>query len=178
MASTDQDVHESDSGLDILTSTQSASTSITTRPKRARHKFSSWTFQLKFSADAAALNGGPASVPLQERQKYLLEHIRSRIINTDIMPRIFTFVEAYYDAFIISGALSDGISISIPLLGFVQTRACTNSRRRVGRSNAVRGASAGYHDCGHCATVELVYFFPKKLFLIEIRTKDTAGRRL
>ncbi len=27
-------------------------------------------------------------------------------------------------------------------------------------------------------TVELVYFFPKKSFLIEIRTKDTAGRRL
>jgi hypothetical protein len=37
------------------------------------------------------------------------------------MPRIVTFVEAYYDASMISGALPDGISISIPLLGFVQT---------------------------------------------------------
>ena len=42
------------------------------------------------------------------------------------MPRIVTFVEVYYNASIISGALADGISISIPLLGFVQTRACTN----------------------------------------------------
>jgi hypothetical protein len=126
MASTEQDVHDSDSDLDTSTSTQSASTRTTARKKQVRHRFSSWTFQLTFSTDSAALNGGPASVPLQERQKYLLEHIRSRIINTDKMPRIVTFVEAYYNASIISGALADGISISIPLLGFVQTRACTN----------------------------------------------------
>ena len=50
MASRDQDVHESDSGLDNLTSIQSASTSTTTR--RVGHKFSSWTFQLKFSAES------------------------------------------------------------------------------------------------------------------------------
>jgi hypothetical protein len=107
MASTDQDVHESDSGLNNLISTQSASTSITTRPKRVRHKFISWTFQLKFNADAAALNGGLASVTLQERQKYVLQHIRSRIKNTDIMPRIVTFVEAYFSTSIISGALPE-----------------------------------------------------------------------
>jgi hypothetical protein len=127
MASTDQDVHDSDSDLDSLISTQSASTSTTARKKQVRHRFSSWTFQLTLSADAAALKGGcsSGSVTLQERQKYLLEHIRSRIINTDRMPRIVTFVEAYYDTSIISGARPDGISISIPLLGFVQTRACT-----------------------------------------------------
>ncbi len=126
MASTEQDVHDSDSDLDTSTSTQSASTRTTARKKQVRHRFSSWTFQRTLSTDSTALNGGPASVPLQERQKYLLEHIRSRIINTDKMPRIVTFVEVYYNASIISGALADGISISIPLLGFVQTRACTN----------------------------------------------------
>jgi hypothetical protein len=126
MASTEQDVLDTDSDLNTSTSTQSASTRTTARKKQVRHRFSSWTFQRTLSTDSTALNGGPASVPLQERQKYLLEHIRSRIINTDKMPRIVTFVEVYYNASIISGALADGISISIPLLGFVQTRACTN----------------------------------------------------
>jgi hypothetical protein len=127
MASTAQDVHESDSD-DNLTSTQSASTSIITRKTRIRHKFSSWIFQLVFSANAAALKGGSASssVTLQERQKYLLEHMRSRMSNPDRMPHIVTFVEAYCDTSIISSALPEGISISIPLLGFVQTRAHTN----------------------------------------------------
>ncbi len=116
MASTDQVVRESDCDLDSLNSGQSASTSTraTARKKRVCHLFSCWTFQLTFSADPAALNGGLASgsVALQERQKSLLEHIRSRIINGDIMPRIVTFVEAYYYASIISGALSDCIITS------------------------------------------------------------------
>ena len=128
MASTDQDVHDSDSELVNLNSSQSARTSTTAREKRVRHLFSCWTFQLIFSADAAALNGGSASgsVTLQQRQKYLLEHIRSRVANTDRMQHIVAFVEAYYDTSILSDALPEGISVSIPLLGFVQTRAHTN----------------------------------------------------
>ncbi len=46
--------------------------------------------------------------------------------NTDTMPQIVTFVGAYYDTSIISDALPEDISISILLLGFVQTRAHTN----------------------------------------------------
>ena len=93
---------EYDSDLNSLSSTQSACTShtvTTSRKKQIRHGFSSWTFQLNFSADAAALNGGSASgsVTLQERQKYLLEHIRYRVENPDRMPHIVAFVEAYYD---------------------------------------------------------------------------------
>ena len=61
------------------------------------------------------------SVTFQEWQKYLLEHIRSRIANPDRMPHIVTFVEAYYDTSMISSAIPEGISISIPLLGCVQT---------------------------------------------------------
>jgi hypothetical protein len=76
------------------------------------------------------LNGeresGSMTLQVQERQKYLLEHIKFRMANTDRMPHIFTFVEAYYDVNIISGTLPEGILISIPLLGFVQTRADTN----------------------------------------------------
>ncbi len=64
MASTDQDVHESGSGLVSLTSTQSASTSITTRQKRVRHKFRSWTFQVIISTNAAALIGGRPFIEL------------------------------------------------------------------------------------------------------------------
>ena len=59
-------------------------------------------------------------------EKYLLEHIRSRIANPDRMPHIVTFVEAYYDTSMISSAIPEGISISIPLLGFAQTRAHTS----------------------------------------------------
>ncbi len=100
------------SNLDSFTSTQSASTSIPARKKRIRHQFSCWTFQLTFSTDAAALNGGSASgsATLQERQKYLLEHIRSRMANTDRMSHIVAFVEAYYDTSIISSALPEDIS--------------------------------------------------------------------
>jgi hypothetical protein len=87
MAATAHDVHESDADLDSLTSTQSVSTSTSARTKQIRHQFSSWTFQLIFSADSTALNGGSASgsVTRQERQKYLLELIRSRMANTDRM---------------------------------------------------------------------------------------------
>jgi hypothetical protein len=75
-----------------------------------------------------AFNGERASgsVSIQERQKVLLEHLRARIANPNIMPHIVTFVEAYSDSSVISCALSEGISISIPLHGFVQTRAHTN----------------------------------------------------
>ena len=66
------------------------------------------------------------SMTYQERQKYLLEHIKFRMANTDRMQHIVTIVEAYYDVSIRSGVLPEGILISIPLLGFVQTRAQTN----------------------------------------------------
>ncbi len=48
---------------------------------------------LDFSVNAAALNGGLASVTLQERRKpeYLLDHIRSHIMNTDIMPSVVVY---------------------------------------------------------------------------------------
>ncbi len=125
MASTAQDLNESDCNLDSFTSIQFASTSTAAQKKMIRHQFSCWTFHLTFSTDAAALNGGSASgsATLQKRQKYLLEHIRSRMANTDRMQHIVTFIEAYYDTSIISSALPEDISISIPLLGFVQTRA-------------------------------------------------------
>jgi hypothetical protein len=128
MASTDPVVHESDSELNNLNSSGSASNSTTARKKRVHHLFSCWTFQLTISTDAAALNGGRASgsVTLQERQEYLLEHFQSCMANPDRMPNFVTFVEAHYDSSIISYALPEGISISIPLLGFVQTRAHTN----------------------------------------------------
>ncbi len=39
-------------------------------------------------------------------------------------PDIVTLVEAFYDTSIISGSLPEGVSISIPLLAFVQCRKC------------------------------------------------------
>jgi hypothetical protein len=127
IASTAQDVHESDFDLDYLTTTQSVSTSTTARKKRIRHQFSLQTFQLTFSADASALNDvrASSSVTLQERLKYLSEHIRSGMENTDRMQHMVTFVQVYYHTSVISTALPEGILISIPLLGFVQTRAHT-----------------------------------------------------
>ena len=67
-----------------------------------------------------------AAWPFRNGKKDLLEHIRYRMRNKDKMQRNVTFVEAYYDTSIISSSLPEGISISIPLLGFVQTRAHTN----------------------------------------------------
>ena len=129
MASRDQDISDSDSELDSLNSSHAASTKTTAQRKRVRHRFSVWTFQLTISADATALNGGRASdsVTLQEHQKFLLEHVQSRILHT--MQGIVTFVEAFYDSSILSilsGPNIAGGSISIPLHGFVQTRAQTN----------------------------------------------------
>ncbi len=100
MASAAREMLESDSeesGLDSLTSAQSASTRSTARIKRFRHRISCWTFQLIFSADVTALNDGLASssVTLQEQQKFLLEHIRSGVVNTITKPDIVTLVEAY-----------------------------------------------------------------------------------
>lgn len=133
MTSRDQDISDSDSELDSLNSSHAASTETTTtaQRKRVRHRFSVWTFQLTISADATALNGGRASdsVTLQEQQKFLLEHVKSRILHTTGMPGIVTFVEAFYDSSILSrlsGPNIAGSSISIPLHGFVQTRAQTN----------------------------------------------------
>jgi len=129
MTSRDHVISDSDSQLDSLNSSHAASTETTAQRKRVRHKFSVWSFQLTISADATALNGGRASdsVTLQEQQKFLLEHVQSRIIHT--MPGIVTFVEAFYDSSILSilsGPNIAGGSISIPLHGFVQTRAQTN----------------------------------------------------
>jgi hypothetical protein len=122
----DQDISDSDSELDSLNSSHAAGTETTAQGKRVRHRFSVWTFQLTISADATALNGGRASdsVTLQEKQKFLLEHVQSRILHT--MPGIVTF---FYDSSILSilsGPNIAGSSISIPLHGFVQTRAQTN----------------------------------------------------
>ncbi len=113
--------------LDSLNSAQSASTGPLAQKKRVRHCFSSWAFQLTLSADATALTGGreSGSVILQERKKFLLEHLRSRMEYTISKPDIDTVIEAFYDTSIIYGALPAGISISIPLLGYVQTRAHT-----------------------------------------------------
>jgi hypothetical protein len=88
MTSRDQDISDSDSELDSLNSSHAASTETTAQSKRVRHRFSFWTFQLTISADATALNGGRASdsVTLLEQQKFLLEHVQSRILHT--MPGI------------------------------------------------------------------------------------------
>jgi hypothetical protein len=48
------------------------------------------------------------------------------VVDIITMPDIVTLVEAYYDSSIISGVLPEGISISIPLRGFVQTRTSIN----------------------------------------------------
>jgi hypothetical protein len=84
-----------------------------------------WTFHFTVSANTTALNGGRAgnSVILRERQIFLLEHIKSRILHT--MPGIVTFVDAFYDSSILCGSLLDNNSICIPLHAFVQTRAHT-----------------------------------------------------
>lgn len=131
MTSSNQDISDCDSELDSLNSSHAASTETTAQRKRVRHRFSVWSFQLTISADATALNGGRASdsVTLQEQQKFLLEHVQSRILHTTGMPGIVTFVEAFYDSSILSrlsGPNIAGSSISIPLHGFVQTRAQTN----------------------------------------------------
>ena len=128
MTSSNQDISDCDYELDSLNSSHAASTETTAQRKRVRHKFSVWSFQLTISADATALNGGRASdsVTLQDQQKFLLEHVQSRILHT--MPGIVTFVEAFYDSSILSilsGPNIAGGSISIPLHGFVQTRAKT-----------------------------------------------------
>jgi hypothetical protein len=131
MTSRNQDILDSNSELDCLNSSHAASTETTAQRKRVRHRFSVWSFQLTISADATALNGGRASdsVTLQEQQKFLLEHVQSRILHTTGVPGIVTFVEAFYDSSILSrlsGPNIAGGSISIPLHGFVQTRAQTN----------------------------------------------------
>jgi uncharacterized membrane protein YsdA (DUF1294 family) len=108
MTSRDHVISDSDSQLDSLNSSHAASTETTAQRKRVRHKFSVWSFQLTISADATALNGGPLrgrasdSVTLQEQQKFLLEHVQSRILHTTGMPGIVTFVEAFYDSSILS----------------------------------------------------------------------------
>jgi hypothetical protein len=56
MASTDPDVHDRPRYFDFHSVCKHQHHKRT--KKGVRHKFSSWTFQLKFSADAAALNGG------------------------------------------------------------------------------------------------------------------------
>ena len=102
MTSSNQDISDCDSELDSLNSSHAASTETTAQRKRVRHRFSVWSFQSTISADATALNGGRASdsVTLQEQQKFLLEHVQSRILHT--MPGIVTFVEAFYDSSILS----------------------------------------------------------------------------
>ena len=124
MTSSNQDSSDCDSELGSLNSSHAASTETTAQRKRVRHRFSVWSFQLTISADATALNGGRASdsVTLQEQQKFLLEHVKSRILHTTGMPGIVTFVEAFYDSSILSGLSGPNIagsSISIPLHGFV-----------------------------------------------------------
>ncbi len=79
----DQDM--SDTDIDHLNSSPAASIMTTIPNKRAgsrdfrnfRHRFSYWSFQLSFNADATALNGGSANYSLtrRERQKLLREHV-------------------------------------------------------------------------------------------------------
>ena len=117
------------SELDGLNSSESSSPAriVSTAPnKRVRARFSSWSFQLTFSADSTALIGGPAPdcVNLRDRQTLLHAHIRSRVQHT--MPDSVTFVTAFYDTSILSEALPDGVTISISFRGYVQisTRSC------------------------------------------------------
>ncbi len=104
MTSSNQDISDCESELDSLNSSHAASTETTAQRKRVSHRFSVWSFQSTISADATALNGGRASdsVTLQEQQKFLLEHVQSRILHTTGMPGIVNFVEAFYDSSILS----------------------------------------------------------------------------
>ena len=135
MASRDQVISETASEQSEGSNSNSfhtASTQPTAPEERVHRRFSAWNFQLQYSADATALHGGHAHdsvsrcVTLQERHMFLLEHIKSRILSA--MPDIVTFVQAFYDSSIISGTLPEGMSTSIRLCGFVQTRARTNCR--------------------------------------------------
>ena len=92
--------------------------------KRARARFGCWSFDFTFCADSTAFNGGGATgcVTLRERQMFLRAHLTSRVAHT--MPPVVTFVTAFYDASIFS--LPEGVSLSISLRGYVQTRAQTN----------------------------------------------------
>ena len=130
MASSDQDLPVSGSEVrfevDSLNSSEFASPPLRTaseKSARVRPRFSSWSFHFSFSADSTSLNlngGGAAGcVTLRER---LRAHISSRV--GIAMPHIVTFVTAFYDASIFS--LPEGVSLSISLRGYVQTRAQTN----------------------------------------------------
>jgi hypothetical protein len=134
MASSAQDFpvsgSEVRSELDGLNSSESSSPvrTVSTAPNkrvRVRHRFSCWSFHSTFIADLTALNGGSATgcVTLRDRLTFLRAHIRSRFENT--MPDFVTFVTAFYDTSIISGALPEGVLISISMRGYVQTRANT-----------------------------------------------------
>ena len=98
----------------------------TARNKKFRARFSSWSLHFTFSADSTALNGGGEAgcVTLRERQTFLRAHIKSRVEHT--MPNAISFVTAFYDASIISGVLPEGVSLSISLRAYVQTRAMTS----------------------------------------------------
>ena len=133
MASSYQDLpvsgSEVRSELDSLNSSDNASPPARITPNkrvRVRERFSCWSFHFTFSADSTALNGGVATgcVILRERQTLLNAHIRSRVVHK--MPSFVTFVTAFYDTSIISGALPAGVSLSISLRGYVQTRTNTN----------------------------------------------------
>ena len=119
MASSDQDLPVSGSEVrfevDSLNSSEFASPPLRTASEkraRVRPRFSSWSFHFSFSADSTSLNlngGGAAGcVTLRER---LRAHISSRV--GIAMPHIVTFVTAFYDASIFSGALPEGVSLSI-----------------------------------------------------------------
>ena len=117
------------------------------KPVRIRHRFCSWSFHLTFSADSTALNGGRATgcVTIQDRQTFLRAHIKSRFENA--MPAFVTFVTAFHDTSVISGVISEGVSIFISLCGYVQTRTCceiTTMQKWIPSAlwNAVRGGLA------------------------------------
>ena len=111
------------SELDRLNSSASATSDSSAPQKRARARFGCWSFDFTFCADSTAFNGGGATgcVTLRERQMFLRAHLTSRVAHT--MPPVVTFVTAFYDATIITGTLSEDVSVSISLHGYVQSRA-------------------------------------------------------
>ena len=111
------------SELDRLNSSASATSDSSAPQKRARARFGCWSFDFTFCADSTAFNGGGATgcVTLRVRQMFLRAHLTSRVAHT--MPPVVTFVTAFYDATIITGTLSEDVSVSISLHGYVQSRA-------------------------------------------------------
>ncbi len=131
-----------------MNSSESLNSSESTAPNKPvglLHRFSCWSFHSTFSADSTALNGESATgcVTLWDRQTFLRAHIRSRNENT--MPDFVSFVTAFYDMSVNSVALPEGVSISISMRGYVQTRTNTCCEITAAQLSAATSSAGSWH---------------------------------